>query len=229
MHLTDLKSLFNITVIAECCSFLTALILLSKRTGIWRLFILLLFLTIVAETTGWYLWNIRGVQNNSWIFNILLLIRVSVFITLLGSAEPLRKARKAVSFAGSFYNAFGVCNLLFFEGPWTYNGITEVVGDIILAVMSCYFFYKVLTEEAFTNLFTYEYYWFANGLLFHSLGSVVLYLFLQPLWQYYKETGVNVYGFINYGINVLLYGSLIVAFICRHRNTRLSQRLSLQS
>jgi len=120
----------------------------------------------------------------------------------------------------ALFMGFGLCNLIFIQGFWKYNTITDVLSSIILAIISCYFFITVLKEEAFRNLFTYEYFWFANGILFYSLGSVVLYIFLDYLGDFYKETKINVYGYINYGLNVLFYGSLVIAFVCRQRNTK---------
>jgi len=214
-----LSSLFNITVIAEWCCFIAAIIFLPRRTGKWRLFIPLLFITILAETVGWYLWNILGKGNNGWIFNINLLINISFSVWMFSTVESLQKVKVKLFLLLFLFIAFAVCNTFFFEGPWVYNRFTDIAGNIILAVISCYFFYTVLNEDAFRNLFRYEYYWFANGLLFYSLGSVVLNVFLNYLWEYHKQTGVNIYGYINYGINVLLYGSFIIAFICRRRNT----------
>ncbi len=214
-----LSTLFNITVIAEWCCFITSLIFLSKSTGVWRFFIPLLFIIIFAETAGWYLSYVLKKGNNNWIFNLLLTINISFSIWMFTTAEPLRKVKTKLFFIMAFYIVFAACNLFFVQGFWEYNGITEALGGIILAVISCYFFYALLKEEGFRNLFRYEYFWLANGLLFSSLGSV-LYIFLHYLHAFRKHTGINIYGYVNYGINVLLYGSLIIAFICRKRNTR---------
>jgi hypothetical protein len=161
-----------------------------------------------------------GKSNNSWIFNINLILNMSFSIWIFTTASPLQKVKRKLFLLLGVFIVFALLNLLCIQGLWRYNVFTEIAGDVILAGISCYFFYTVLTEETFRNLFSYEFYWFANGLLINSLGAVVLYIFLDYLWGYYKQTGINVYGYINYGINVLLYGSLIVAFICRYRNTK---------
>ena len=214
-----LSTLFNITVIAEWCAFITAVFLLRKKTKVWQLFIVFLFITVCAETAGWIL-SFVFKKNNNWIFNINLLINVPFSIWIFSKAEPLQKVSRFLYLAMALFIVFALTNLFFFQGFWKYNGITDVFSSIMLAVICCYFFYAVLKEETFRDLFRYEYFWLANGFLFYSLGSVVLYVFLDYLWAYYNQTKINVYGYINYGLNVLFYGSLIIAFICRHRNSK---------
>jgi hypothetical protein len=216
-----IASLLNITVISEWCAFISAIFFLRKRTTSWQFFILVLFLTICVETTGWYLAYFSSGGNN-WIFNILLLINDCFSIWLFSKAEPMRKIRKPLYLLIVCFIVFAICNLMFIEGTQKYNGYTEVLGDIMQATISCWFFYEVLREEKFRDLFRYEYFWLANGLLFCSLGSVVLYIFPDYLYAFYLNTKINVYGYINYLLNILLYGSLIIAFICRSRNTKSS-------
>jgi hypothetical protein len=54
----------------------------------------------------------------------------------------------------------------------------------------------------------------------------LVYLYLDNLIAFYRQTDINVYAYINYSLNIVLYGSFIIAFICRNRNTRLSLVLS---
>jgi hypothetical protein len=216
-----LWTLFNPTVIAEWVAFVAALCLLPRRVGVWRLFILLLMLTIVAETAGWEI-SYKHNKNNAWVFNVLMLATNLVWILILRRAEPMAKAAKPLQWILAGFLFFGVGNMLFFQGIWTYNSYTDVLGDVMMAVTCCYFFLACLREEQLRNLFRYEYFWLANGMLFSSLGSVVLYIFIKSLYAYWQHTGVNIYGYVNYGLNIILNGSLIIAFICRNRNTRSS-------
>jgi uncharacterized membrane protein YfcA len=215
-----LSSLFNITFIAESCALIAAFVLLNKKTTIWRLFKALLFITLFVEAVGWYLAYIIRISNNNWIFNILLLISSSFTIWMLTNADTLKKERNILMGGVVFFIAFGLCNLFFFQGLWKYNGFTEIIGDLIISIYSCYFFYKALAENIYRDLFQYEYFWIAIGLMVSSIGSAILYIFLDSLTAFYRHTHINIYGYINYILNIILYGSLIIAFICRNRNTR---------
>ncbi|HEY1870147.1 MAG TPA: hypothetical protein VGG71_03770 [Chitinophagaceae bacterium] len=212
--------LFNFTFIAECIAFLAALYLLDKKTGTWRLFIPFLSVTLVVETIGWYLIDKSRPSNNNWIYNILLLFNGIFTFWILSKADPLVKARRYLLICLSVFISFSIFNMLLFEGFWKYNGYTEMLLDLMTSIYICYFFYQVIAENVYRNLYKYEYFWIAIGFLFSSLGSVVLYIFIDSLTSYYNNTHINIYGYINYGLNVVLYGSLIISFICRRRSTR---------
>lgn len=212
-----LKTYLNIPVIAEWCAFIAAIFLINKKKTIWRLFIPFLFLTIVAETFGWYSHYVL-VKNNNWVFNILMILNISFSIWLFQKADLFKPFKKKLKWASGIFLIFAIGNVFVFQGFWNYDFYTEVLGDIFLAIIACCFFYLLLKEEAFRDIFTYEYFWLSNGLLFSSLCNIILYLFLDSLRAFYKQTNINVYSYINDVLNILLYGSLIISFICRRRN-----------
>lgn len=222
MHLLQLlTSLFNFVVTAEFITFIAAIFLLrKKRTGIWRLFIALFVVTILTETIGWY-WNHFLHKPNGWIFNINLVITIVFLLWMLSTAEPVRKTARVIYAVIIFFVAAALVNLLFFQGFVYYNQYTETIGDILQVIVCCYFFYALITEETYRNLLAYEYFWLANGILFSSMISTFLYIFPVVLRDFQKHTGINAFGIVNNVLNILLYGSIIIAFICRNRNTKL--------
>lgn len=220
-----LTKFFNITVIAEWFTLFAAIILLNKQTGVWRLFIPFMFLTVCTEFIGSYESVILKIKNNSMIFNFNLIISVSFFIYLFSQVDTFKKNKRILIFILFGFIGLAFMNVFFFQGIWIYNSYTETLGDILLALLSCYFYYSLLKEDEFRNLFKDEYFWLATGLFFSSMGSVILYIFLNQLQSFNDKNHINVYGYINYGINLLLYSNLIIAFICRRRNTKLLQVL----
>src|SRR6185295_3514598 len=113
-----LLSYFNITVIAEWCTFMAAVFLLNKNTGIWQLFILLLFLILCTETIGWYLHNVVKRYENALPFNILMILSDSFFIWLFSRADLMKGMRRIILYFFFFFVLFSVANLFFFEGFW---------------------------------------------------------------------------------------------------------------
>jgi len=212
-----LSSYFNITVITEWAAFIAALVLLDKRTGQWRFFKIFAFIAILLDATGWYLSYIAR-QNNNLPYNLFLLVNALFFIWVFSMATP--KMKRLCYWLMVAFSLAWLTNFIFGQGMFIYNSYTEITGDVILAFLSCYLFYRLLTQEQYVNLFAYEYFWLAAGLLLSALGSMLLYLFLDALQRYHDNTGINLYGYINYTVNVLLYGSLIIAFICRRKNSR---------
>jgi hypothetical protein len=219
-----LSTYFNITVIAEWLALLASIFLLTKRRGIWQLLIPLLFLTVCAETIGWHLKYHLHSTNNSSPFNILLIITIPVYACILISAEPLRESARNIRALTLVFITGALYNLFLGQGFCLYNSYTEVGGDILISSICCYFMLRLLAEQKNRDLLSYEYFWLANGLLFSCLGSILLYLFLDELLAYHQNGGANVYGIINYTLNVILYASMILAFLCRYRTTRSLQQ-----
>ena len=215
-----INSYFNVTVIAEWCSFIASVLILNKRTTFWRLFIILLFLVICTETTGWYMYNIWGIKENALPFNILMLLSNAFFIWVLSTARALQKVKKQLMICGLFFLLFGLINLLFFQGPKMYNSFSESLGDIMIALICCYFIFTLLKANEHIDLLRFDYFWLATGLLFYCLGSALLYPFSYLLNNYYEDTKINVGEYINYALNLILYSSLIIAFICRRKTTQ---------
>jgi hypothetical protein len=208
---------FNITVIAEWCAFSAAMVLLDKKTGKWRLFILWLFLGLATETIGWYLHNFRNKDPNALPFNILMILRSLFFMWLFSESKKFYDLIKVFI---SVFSVFALINLFFFQGYWQYNSYSESLGDIMVVILCCYFIFSLVTQTEYVNLLRYEYFWIAIGLLFYSMGSAFLYNFYKLLAVYRKHTGINVGLYLNYALNVLLSFSLIIAFICRRKATR---------
>ena len=214
-----LNSYFNLTGISEWCAFLASLLFLDKKAGLWRFFKVFLFITILAETLGWYSHYFLN-KGNNYIFNILLLITVSFFIWMFVNETLMQIIRRRLFITLIFFIFFALVNLLFIEGFQSYNGYSEVIGDIILTSVSCNFLFLILRDDEYINIFRYEYFWLASGLLFYCLGSIVLYLFLDSLRTFTKETGIPVYLYLNGGLNIIFYSCLIIAFICKYRATK---------
>ena len=214
-----LETYFNITGIFEWLSFTASLIFLNKKTGLWQLFKIFLLIILIIESIGWYAHYILQ-KNNNWIFNILMLMTLPFFVLLFSSQPMAIKNKKSLLVIVSFF-LFTIINFIWGEGFWDYIKYTSVFGHIILAAIACYFLMNIFKEEDSRDLFRYEYFWLANGLLLYCLGNIVLYLFLNALRAYYQETYINIYVKINGAINVLFYSSLIIAFICRHKATKL--------
>ncbi|MDB5198741.1 MAG: hypothetical protein JWO92_704 [Chitinophagaceae bacterium] len=215
-----ISSYFNITIIAEWICFIAALILLHKKTKVWRLFILLLFLTLCAETTGWYMRTRHHQFHNALPFNFLMIISTTFLIWFFTKAASLQKMKKVLNYLNYFFILFAVINLFFFQGFWKYNSFSETLGDIMLAIICCYFFYTLLTEKNYVDLLRLDYFWLATGIFFSALGSALLYQFSGVLRDYYLRSKIDIGTYINYSLNLILYISLIIAFICRWKTTR---------
>lgn len=194
-----------------------AIITLSWPKGRWRWFILFLLVTICTEAVGWYLRTIEQSRHFRLPFTILLIIRICFFLWFFSGSVLLERFRKIFKQAILIFLIFSIINLIFIQGLRTYNFYSEVLGDIFLVIACCAFYYELLMEKRSTKLLTYPYFWLSTGFLLSALGSIVLYIFMEAIIAYYEQTKINIGGNINTVLSVILYGNLIIAFICQRR------------
>jgi hypothetical protein len=214
-----LADLFDPSYIAELAALFAAIFLLRKKSRKWQLFIIYMSFIVAIETLGWltrYVLKLGGQYD--WIYNYYVLISTAFYLYIL-SLSPLMKPRKnvlSIILVGFIIIALG--NMFFLQGLWTFNSYSEVLENIILATVCCYLMYKNLQEDNSVDLLNYDYFWLSNGLLFFSLGNITMHLFFRFLKNFYESTQIPIGLYIIDVLNVLLYGSLIIAFICRRKN-----------
>lgn len=218
-----LNGYFNVTVVEEWITFFAALLLLDKRTGVWRLFKILFAFILIAETTGWHLRTQGHQHENAIPFNVLMLLTDSFLIWFFAITKWFEKERKILFVSIAAFLMFWIVNILFFQGMWDYNFYSETFVDIILFIICSLFYYKLLQSDEHVNLFKLDYFWLATGVLFSSLGSALLYQFSALFNEYYNNTKIDLGTYINYGLNSILYVCIVISFICRRKATRSPQ------
>jgi len=214
-----LSSLFNLTVILEWITFITTIFLLDRKTGIWWLFIFFMLFTICTETAGWYIIHILKKQNNHWLYNIYNIIANVFCIRIVANVSQLKSLQKKIFSAIYLFVLLAVINIIV-QVYWGFNDYSEELGNIVSVIICCIFFYKVLNDNEHIDLIRNEYFWYASGLFFDSLGSTVVDLLYKTLLKIHEQTGIHVFRYTMNALNVVYYGTLIIAFVCRRKNTR---------
>ena len=220
-----LHGYFNITVIEEWITFFAALLLLNGSMEEVAI--------IQAPNGGYFIgrdyrlvfkyW--RHQHENAIPFNGLMLLTDLFLIWFFAVSEWFKKGKRFFFISmGIFIGAF-IMNLLSYQGLWTYNYYSETIADIFLFIICTALFYKLLQNDEYINLLSLDYFWLATGVLFSSLGSALLYQFSDILHQYFLRTGIDIGTYINFGLNSILYISLIISFVCRRKATRSLQVL----
>lgn len=221
LNTSQLAALFDPSYIAECCALIAAIFLLRKGARKWQLFISFLLFTVIIETLGWYFNDVMETgAKYLWIYNLYFLVSAPFYLVIFSNDALLKPYKRRFNLTIWIFLGLALVNMFLGQGPTTVNYYTHVLEDILLAMVCCYLLYKNLKAEKPVDLFHYDYFWLANGLLFYSLGNITMYLFYKFLKGYYEQTHIPVGLYIINVLNVLLYGSLIAAFICRRKNMR---------
>ncbi|MBI2730150.1 MAG: hypothetical protein HYX40_05265 [Sphingobacteriales bacterium] len=216
-----LFSLFNTIVTTEYIMLIAAILLLhKKRVGVWRLFIPLLFIIVLTETYGWYLNEVQDTHNNTWIFSLNMIVSNMCLFWIFSFAEPLQAVQKKIHLLMIVSGLLAILNFIFFQGLQVYNWYSETGFDLLQVILCFYLFYATIKEEKYRSILGYEYFWLAIGVLISSLVGAFLYIFPTLLLSYKRATGINIFKIINTGVNLVLYLNVLIAFICRQKNTK---------
>lgn len=160
-------------------------------------------------------------QSNHWLYYVFNTLESAFYAGMFISTGKLFFNRRILILAITLIT-FAFCNYLAQEifKVIENNNYTKVFGDISALYVSCLFFYVKLREDIHSNLLKNEFFWFAIGVLFGSLGSAIADIFRNLLTNVHNQTGVPLFTYIMNALDVLLYGSFIVAFLCRRINTK---------
>ena len=219
-------SLLTANTIIELICFVFALICLTKdRDILWRIQVLYILITCIAEVLGIYISKHK--YNNQWIYNIFILFEAS--FTYAMYAHLLKKYinSKSIIIIGLalffvFY-IFGIISHGFFV--YVYPAYTLMSVQFVL--YGLYYYYLLLRDDQYVNLkYSAEFWWVAGCLFFYfantacdmfddKLSKVMIPMFHQHLTYFIYKT-----------LNVILYSCWSYSFICRKWLTTTSESLS---
>jgi len=220
---------FTINTTIELICFFIALICLKKDHDLaWRLMILFLFMTCVAEMTGIYIKRLYlsgnlHIHPNSWIYNILLMFEmVFVSIMFLSILNEFVNSKSIIISGLTLLFIIYIYEILT-HGIYKKNNLTTTVMSILFVLYSLYYFYCLLKHELYVDLKYSPAFWWVIGSLFFYFGSTACNIF------YYKLSVVTITPkhyltyYIYTALNIILYGYWSYSFICKKCLTLISK------
>ena len=194
------------------CFAIALLCLLKVKDNIWRGMIIYLFITCVAEVAGFILK--KSHHHNQWIYNISLIGEIFFNSILFGSIlKPYLKARPLIIGGLAIIFAVYIFDLVD-HGFFVFNDLTVTVMSVIFVVYGFSYFYFLIKEEFYKDLFRDAAFWWVTGSLFYYFGSTAANLFRGFLSKI-QFSGLHVSYIIPLVLSVLLYGCWIYSFICK--------------
>ena len=204
---------FSFYEIILAAAFITGIIRYRALDPLLRKFVLLLGLTLFMETIGW-LTSVKHIRN-LWIFNFFtcfeFLFYSYVFNRLLENGRWVR----VIKWAMLIYLILFLLNIFFIEGFERFHTITYRIGSVMVVLCCCLYLRQLMHTPSFEPVSRNPFFWTTTGLLFFYTGFF-FYMSAASILLYTKLTIDRiVWEAISGTLNIILYGSFIIAFLCQ--------------
>jgi hypothetical protein len=215
------------SVLIELIAFVCSLYFLRKsKVGYWRAFLWFIGIVLAVEIAGWTMAVVLG-QSNHWLYNIELIgealffwwVIKKVFLSL--SMRSQRWIDIALVVFLTVYVWETRTNRFKF-----YNENASLVESILLVIAAGTYYFLLLKQPAYENLYHHGEFWIITGIFFFYFGSTTADLFFEELMNINIVEKIPLRYFIFTLLNIILYGCWVYAFKCRYRQTISSGSLS---
>lgn len=86
------------------------------------------------------------------------------------------KDKRFIHFVYIFFILFYAVNILFFQGPWVSNSVSNVLASLILIPFCLHFFYRLLNDLPTVNILSLPMLWISFAVLTYYAGNFFLFL-----------------------------------------------------
>jgi len=202
---------FEIVLIAAFIAGLIRYRVLQPRPLRWL--VPFLGLTIIVEGIGMYM-VARHIVNH-WMYNFFTCFEFLFYSYIYLQLIENPKWKRVIAWSMVVYPVLFLLNIFFVEGFLRFHTITYRVGSVMV-VFWCYLYLRQLMRSpAFLPIFRNPVFWITTGLLFFYTGFF-FYMSAAYILLYTKLVIDRViWEAISGTLNVILYGSFFISFICQ--------------
>lgn len=189
------------------------------------LFVLLLAVVCITETTANYMSNVLNRDDNYKVYNPYLLISTPIVFYLYYKMLKLEKfAASAFLLVSVLCEGVVVLNYLFLQGTESFNSYSVIVIMFMNIIFSSFILFNLVKdEEKDTPLFQEPYFWINSANLLFSISTLVVLGLREYILEHHIVIGdKSIYRYIVPVSNVILYSAYTYAFyLCRKQTMKL--------
>jgi hypothetical protein len=148
--------------------------------------------------------------------NIYSVFALCFYFFTLSQIIQDKNMKRAILWVLFIYPILAFVNIFFIQGPTAFHTSTFCLGALLVVAFCIYYFFELFQRPIALNLLREPAFWICSGLLFYFSCSFPLFGFSNSL----KRSADMIYahlGVIFNLLDVLLYSSFTVAFLCRFK------------
>jgi hypothetical protein len=211
-HLPDY--LFYIVPIASAIAFLASLTIFFQPAGqqYLKYFSIFLFVNFLMESVLGYTSSLH--VNNVWLNNIDTLLTISFQLYVLREIFASRKAKKVLLFIFLLYPVVAILNIFLVQQCRNVHTMTYSLGSLLIVTGCIYYFWELFQQKKSVDLIRQPPFWICSGLLFYYCCTFPMFGLTNFITSLPLVILQNLLTILIV-INICLYLSFTIAFLCR--------------
>jgi hypothetical protein len=169
---------------------------------------------------------VEGVENyqamlriyNTLFSNLSTMIELTFYLYVFLEIVYAPLAKKVFLYFLVMYPLIGLINIFFFQRGG-FHTITYALGCLLIIICCVYYFLELFQRPSSVNLGRQPAFWICSGLLFYYTCTFPLYGAINMLKLFPRVILSNLL-YILVLLNILLYLSFTIAFLCRLKTRR---------
>ena len=172
------------------------------------------FLLVVSILLGMSSYLAYLGKHNIIPFNLLTIVQLCFYFFLLNRIIRNKIVRNIALNLIWIYPVIALVNILFIQKSDTFHTITYSFGGLLVVALAIFYFFELFQRPQSVNLSRNPDFWIASGLLFYFSCSFPIYGMANNLTRMPRFIIINLNSILNV-LDILLYTSLVIAFLCR--------------
>src|SRR6202012_1902436 len=175
----------------------------------------LLFDCINESYTNYLAFHIRNTVLLSCLSTI---VAFCFFLYLVRAVIHGPKAKRILFYCLLGFPLISIGNIFLVQKPEVFQTMTYSLGCLLVVAACIYYFLELFRSRSYVNLLREPAFWICSGLLFYSACTFPVYGLINFIS--FEKSIILVILYILDFINILLYLSFTIAFLCRLRTRK---------
>jgi hypothetical protein len=175
----------------------------------------LLYDCINESYTNYLAYHIR---NTILLSSLSTIFAFCFFLYLVRAVIRGPKAKRILLYCLLAFPLISVGNILLVQKPEVFQTMTYSLGCLLVVAACIYYFLELFRSRSYVNLLREPAFWICSGLLFYSACTFPVYGLINFI--HFEFAVIRVILYILDFINILLYLSFTIAFLCRLRTRK---------